>query len=160
MIEAVGWQYFDTYFRQCADLLAAGGRMLLQAITIDDRCVRAWRRRPVQFANTCVFPVGCLPSLRGDPALRRAGRAGGGRARGPHRAAIPTTLSRWRENFVAAADRVAELGYDERFRRLWRLYLSWSEGGFRERRIQDYQVLLAPKAAATGQGEVSLAARG
>ena len=111
------------------------------------------------FANTYVFPAGCLPSLE---VIRRCARRAGLAEVGLEdlTASYPTTLSRWRENFVAAADRVAELGYDERFRRLWRLYLSWSEGGFRERRIQDYQVLLAPKATATGHGEVSLAARG
>jgi len=53
------------------------------------------------------------------------------------------TLRRWRANFLAAAPRVSELGYDVRFRRLWSLYLAYCEGGFRERRIQDVQVMLA-----------------
>ena len=51
----------------------------------------------------------------------------------------PETLRRWRENFVGSAERVAELGYDLRFRRLWELYFAWCEGGFRERRIGDVQ---------------------
>jgi GNAT superfamily N-acetyltransferase len=54
-----------------------------------------------------------------------------------------TTLARWRERFVGAVERVAELGYDERFRRLWELYLSYCEGGFAEGRIRDFQLLLA-----------------
>jgi cyclopropane-fatty-acyl-phospholipid synthase len=54
-----------------------------------------------------------------------------------------TTLARWRERFAAAGERLAELGYDERFRRLWDLYLSYCEGGFAERRIRDVQLLLA-----------------
>jgi len=54
-----------------------------------------------------------------------------------------TTLQRWRERFLEEAPRLSELGYDERFRRLWELYLSYCEGGFRERRIQDVQLLLA-----------------
>jgi cyclopropane-fatty-acyl-phospholipid synthase len=54
-----------------------------------------------------------------------------------------TTLAHWRARFLAAHDRLAELGYDERFRRLWELYLSYCEGGFHERRIQDVQLLLA-----------------
>ena len=58
----------------------------------------------------------------------------------------PPTLRAWRENFLAAADPLEQLGYDRRFRRLWQLYLSWSEGGFRERRIGDVQVLLAKPA--------------
>ena len=54
-----------------------------------------------------------------------------------------TTLRRWRENFVRSENRLAELGYDRRFRRLWELYFAWCEGGFRERRIGDVQALLA-----------------
>ncbi len=53
------------------------------------------------------------------------------------------TLLRWRERFAAGAERLQELGYDERFRRLWELYLSYCEGGFRERRIENVQLLLA-----------------
>ncbi len=78
-------------------------------------------------------------------------------------ASYPLTLSYWRRNFIAAREKVAELGYDERFRRLWELYLSWSEGGFQERKIADCQMLLAgPLRSARGdQGrELSLAARG
>jgi cyclopropane-fatty-acyl-phospholipid synthase len=55
----------------------------------------------------------------------------------------PETLRRWRENFVRLAGRAADLGYDLRFRRLWELYLAYSEGGFLERRIGDVQALLA-----------------
>jgi cyclopropane-fatty-acyl-phospholipid synthase len=53
------------------------------------------------------------------------------------------TLRAWRANFDAHTERLEQLGYDERFRRLWRLYLTWSEAGFAERRIGDVQVLLA-----------------
>ncbi len=53
------------------------------------------------------------------------------------------TLVHWRARFLAAAERLHELGYDERFRRLWELYLSYCEGGFRERRIENVQLLLA-----------------
>ena len=53
------------------------------------------------------------------------------------------TLRRWRENFMANVERAQELGYDERFQRLWRLYLSWCEAGFAERRIGNVQMVLA-----------------
>ena len=53
------------------------------------------------------------------------------------------TLRIWRERFVANYDLAGELGYDEPFRRLWTLWLALSEGGFRERRIRDVQLLLA-----------------
>ena len=53
------------------------------------------------------------------------------------------TLRHWRQRFLGAPGRVAALGYDERFRRLWNLYLAYCEAGFRERRIRDVQLLLA-----------------
>ena len=63
MIEAVGWQYFDEFFRRCDALLEPGGLMLLQAITIDDDLYEA-EKGIRSFANTHVFPGGCLPSKR------------------------------------------------------------------------------------------------
>ena len=140
MIEAVGWQYFDTFFRRCAALLEPDGLMLLQAITIDDRFYEL-EKAARSFANTQVFPSGCLPSL---PVIRRcAQRAGLAElADDDITDSYPVTLRRWRERFAAAGEQIAALGYDERFRRLWDLYLCWSEGGFLERRIEDHQLLL------------------
>ena len=143
MIEAVGWQYFDTYFRRCAGLLEPGGRMVLQAITIDDRYYEL-EKAGRSFANTHVFPSGCLPSL--SVIRRSADRAGLVELeREDLTDSYPLTLRRWRENFAAARDRIVELGYDERFRRLWDLYLSWSEGGFLERRIENHLLSLAAR---------------
>jgi cyclopropane-fatty-acyl-phospholipid synthase len=158
MIEAVGWQYFPTYFRQCSELLADDGAMLLQAITIDDRAYHV-EKAGRSFINTYIFPGGCLPSL--EIIARSLARVTD--LRQVHLEDITehyaTTLQRWRERFVDASERVAELGYDERFRRLWELYLSYCEGGFRERRIQDVQLLLAKPGYRTERAPVvSLAA--
>ena len=143
MIEAVGWQYFDTYFHRCAGLLEPGGRMALQAITIDDRYGEL-EMAARSFANTHVFPSGCLPSL--SVIRHSAGRAGLVELeREDLSDSYPLTLRRRRENFAAAWDRVAELGYDERFRRRWELYLSWCEGGFVERRIKNHLLSLAAR---------------
>ena len=54
-----------------------------------------------------------------------------------------TTLQHWRERFATAEGELERRGYDARFRRLWRLYLAYCEGGFAERRIGDVQLLLA-----------------
>ena len=62
MIEAVGWQYFPTYFRRCSELLADDGAMLLQAITIEDRAYHV-EKAGKSFINTYIFPGGCLPSM-------------------------------------------------------------------------------------------------
>ena len=142
MIEAVGWQYFPTFFRRCSELVADHGAMLLQAIVIEDRAYEV-EKASRSFANTHIFPGGCLPSLQ--VIARNVARVTDFREAGLEdiTAHYALTLQRWRERFLAAAERVAELGYDERFRRMWELYLSYSEGGFRERRIQDVQLLLA-----------------
>jgi cyclopropane-fatty-acyl-phospholipid synthase len=142
MIEAVGWQYFDLFFRRCAELLRPDGLMLLQAITIADRAYEL-EKVTRSFIKQLIFPAGCLPSVE---VIRRSVE---------HVTDLrmldleditehyPETLRRWRENFVRSANRASELGYDLRFRRLWELYLAWCEGGFRERRIGDVQALLA-----------------
>ena len=118
--------------------------MLLQAITIDDRAYEVEKGNR-SFINTHIFPGGCLPSQRDHRALRgpahRPARGRAARTSPPHYA---ETLRHWRERFLARLDeRRARCGYDERFRRLWELYLAYCEAGFRERRIRDVQLLLA-----------------
>jgi cyclopropane-fatty-acyl-phospholipid synthase len=146
MIEAVGWQYFDDFFRRCDELLSDDGLMLLQAITIDDDIYEI-EKAARSFANTHVFPGGCLPSqgmiaacLERVTSLRQVWLD-------DITAHYPPTLAAWRQRFFAAWERLRSHGYDERFRRLWEFYLSSSEAGFRERRIGDVQALFAkPKA--------------
>jgi cyclopropane-fatty-acyl-phospholipid synthase len=146
MIEAVGWQYFDDYFRRCDELLTDDGLMLLQAITIDDRIYEV-EKAAKSFANTHVFPGGCLPSegliagcLERVTSMRQVWID-------DITAHYPPTLAAWRERFFAAWERLRGRGYDERFRRLWDFYLSSSEAGFRERRIRDVQALFAKPGA-------------
>jgi cyclopropane-fatty-acyl-phospholipid synthase len=142
MIEAVGWRDFGTFFERCSELLAPNGAMLLQAITIDDRAY-AVEKASKSFIRTYIFPGGCLPSL--EVISRCVARRTDMRSvhledLTPHYA---ETLRRWRANFEAAAVELDALGYDERFRRLWRLYLSYCEAGFDERRISLVQTVLA-----------------
>jgi cyclopropane-fatty-acyl-phospholipid synthase len=142
MIEAVGWQYFDHYFRTCDRLLSDDGLFLLQAITVDDRLYEI-EKASQSFANTHVFPGGCLPSIK------RIAESVGTVTQMREiwlediTAHYPPTLAQWRERFFAAWDKLRAHGYDDRFKRLWDYYLSSSEAGFRERRIGDVQVLFA-----------------
>jgi cyclopropane-fatty-acyl-phospholipid synthase len=142
MIEAVGWQYFPTFFKRCSELVKDDGAMLLQAIVIEDEAYEV-EKAGKSFMNTHVFPGGCLPSL--EVIGRTVARVTDFRQAHVDdiTAHYALTLERWRERFLAASERLSALGYDERFRRLWELYLSYCEGGFRERRIQDVQLLLA-----------------
>ena len=150
MIEAVGWQDFGTFFERCSELLAPNGTMLLQAITMDDRAYTV-EKASKSFIRTYVFPGGCLPSLEVISkcvAKRTDLRTVHLEDLTPHYA---ETLRRWRTNFEAATEQLEALGYDERFRRLWRMYLSYCEAGFAERRIGLVQTVLAKPLAGLDQ---------
>ena len=142
MIEAVGWQDFGTFFAQCSGLLEPDGAMLLQAITIDDRAYEV-EKASRSFMNTYIFPNGCLPSL--EVIAREIARRTDMQT--VHledlTAHYVETLRRWRERFIANTAELERLGYDERFRRLWTLYLAYCEAGFAERRISEVQMLFA-----------------
>lgn len=149
MIEAVGWQYFPTYFAHCSRLLADDGLMFLQAITIDERAYEV-EKASKSFINTHIFPGGCLPSLEvihscvaSETDLTTVWLDD----ITPHYA---ETTRRWRESFLGASELAAELGYDESFRRMWTLYLAYVEAGFRERRIMDVHALFAKPAWRSG----------
>lgn len=141
MIEAVGHQYLDSFFKKCSDLLKPDGMMLLQAITIaDQQYERA--RRGVDFIKKYIFP-GCFsPSV--TAMINSVTRSTDLRLFhlediGPHYA---TTLRRWRERFFENLDRVRTLGYLEPFIRMWEYYFCYCEAGFLERHVSDVQMLL------------------
>jgi cyclopropane-fatty-acyl-phospholipid synthase len=141
MIEAVGHQYFDTYFRRLEELLAPEGCALIQAITIEDRKFEEYRDS-VDFIRRFVFPGGCLPSVtRLVDSMRRVTTL-----RVRHLDDISDhyarTLGEWQRNVDAHAERLVEMGYDRTFQRLWRYYLAFCQGGFMERSIGDVQLLL------------------
>ncbi len=117
--------------------------MLLQAITIDDRAYPV-EKASKSFIRTYVFPGGCLPSLEVIAQVRRRGAPTCARSTSrtsrrttPRRCGAGARTSRRRRSELEA------LGYDERFRRLWRMYLSYCEAGFAERRIGLVQTVLA-----------------
>jgi cyclopropane-fatty-acyl-phospholipid synthase len=164
MIEAVGWKDFDTFFAVCSDRLAPDGAMLLQAIVMDDRAYEV-EKASKSFIRTLIFPNGCLPSreviakcVARDTDLHAVHLED----LSPHYA---ETLHRWRANFDAHGEQLEALGYDERFQRLWRLYLAYCEAGFAERRIGLIQTVLAkphwrPEAVAEAPAPATLEAVG
>lgn len=142
MIEAVGHEYLDGYFAKCSSLLKPDGLMLLQAITIADQRYEFYRRE-VDFIKKFVFPGGCLPSMfrmtqaaaqHTDLVIRQVQDIGLDYAR---------TLADWCSNFMAARDAVHQLGYDDRFVRLWHFYLCYCEGGFLERATSAVHLVLS-----------------
>jgi len=130
MVEAVGERYWDTYFAQLDRLLAPGGRVALQTITMPhDRMLAS--RHTYTWIQKYIFPGGLIPSVMAieDSLARRTRlRVAGRHDFGAHYA---QTLRIWRDRFLAQESEVARLGFDEVFVRMWLFYLCYAEAGFR-----------------------------
>ena len=139
MFEAVGAEYFATFFEKCNALLHSGGRMVMQTISVPERTFGALRDG-VNWMQKYIFPGGMLPSLaaidratnRTDLVLEDVEDIGRHYVR---------TLQEWRHRFEERIDDVRALGFDERFQRMWRYYLSSAEAGFATRSTGDLQVV-------------------
>jgi cyclopropane-fatty-acyl-phospholipid synthase len=140
MLEAVGEAYWDTYFTKLQQLLKPGGKAAIQTIVITDQHFERYRSRS-DFIQHYIFPGGMLPSP--GVLLRLAQRHGflieGLASFASHYA---ETLRRWRDHLDAEWSAIAAQGFDERFRLLWRFYLSYCEAGFDEGRIDLLQLAL------------------
>ena len=139
MIEAVGQRYLPTFFRTCQARLRPGGRMAIQAITIQDQRYRDYSKS-VDFIQRYIFPGGFLPSITAmnelmtrhtDFVVRNLFDMGPDYAR---------TLAHWRQRFVHAWQEIEKLGFDERFRRMWLYYFGYCEAGFNARTISVVQL--------------------
>lgn len=141
MIEAIGSEYLETFFAKCESLLKPDGRMVLQAITMQDRDYEQ-AQREVDFIQKHVFPGSFIPSLgvmQYAVAKATAMRVVNIEDIGPHYA---RTLREWRNSFFANLPKVRSLGFDDRFIRLWNYYLCYCEGGFIERHLGNSQMVL------------------
>jgi cyclopropane-fatty-acyl-phospholipid synthase len=129
MIEAVGWQYWPTYFQTIDRVLAPGGRVAIQAITMPhDRMLAT--RNTYTWIHKYNFPGGFLPSVRVLDEITREHstlRMAEPFSMGQHYA---QTLRLWDQAFLAAQRQVLDLGFDETFLRMWHFYLEYSRAGF------------------------------
>jgi cyclopropane-fatty-acyl-phospholipid synthase len=140
MVEAVGREYWPTYFGTIGRLLKPGGRACIQSIVIDDALFERYLHS-TDFIQQYIFPGGCLPS---PSEFRRQAAAAGLKvvdelAFGPDYA---ETLRRWRRQFLAERRAILQLGFDERFMRLWEFYLAYCEAAFDEANIDVVQFTL------------------
>ncbi|TWF92941.1 SAM-dependent methyltransferase [Saccharopolyspora dendranthemae] len=139
MIEAVGREYWSEYVTALDRLVAPGGRIGLQAITMPhDRMLAT--SSSYTWIHKYIFPGGQLPSIEAletafdtHTGLRRTER----HSFGPSYA---TTLRHWRQRFLSRWDEVRDLGFSERFRRMWDFYLAYSEAGFRSGYLDVWQL--------------------
>ena len=136
MIEAVGYQFYDEYFKIIGQLLKNDGEALIQAITIkDQRYSKAIQS--VDFIQKYIFPGSCIPSITAiqnsltsstDLVINDIRDIGHHYAR---------TLADWRKRFLKNKQEIRKLGFDDKFLRMWLFYFAYCEGGFEERVISD-----------------------
>jgi cyclopropane-fatty-acyl-phospholipid synthase len=141
MIEAVGEKYWPVYFEAIERRLAPGGVGVVQAIVMPHERMLA-TRNTFTWVQKYIFPGGLLPSIKviQDVTAQHTGlRAEVIRHLGPDYA---RTLRVWRSRFVERWPLIAELGFDDTFRRMWEFYLAYSEAGFRTGYLDDVQLLL------------------
>lgn len=143
MFEAVGEAYWSTFFSALRDRLRPGGRAGLQLITIREEAFAGYKRE-IDFIRRYVFPGGMLPP---PSALERLSAETGFEIVSDkgYAADYAKTLAVWRDRFNAAWPRIAALGFDERFRKLWAYYLTYCEVGFATGNIDVRQIVLAKK---------------
>ena len=140
MIEAVGHEYYSTFFKICSRMLRSRGLALIQGITIDEQFYER-AKRSVDFIQRYIFPGSCIPSVS---ALTQASAKVGDLGLihlediGVH---YPPTLRAWGRNIATKLPEIKALGYQPEFLRLWDFYLSYCEGGFLERSISTVHML-------------------
>ncbi|MDR3545675.1 MAG: cyclopropane-fatty-acyl-phospholipid synthase [Candidatus Limnocylindrales bacterium] len=139
MLEAVGAEYFATFFEVCDRALAPGGRMSLQSITFPDAAYES-QRRGANWIQQYIFPGGLCPSLA---VIERSTRdtnllITGVEDIAPH---YVRTLRAWRTRFLEQLDAVRAMGFDDRFVRMWEYYLALSEAAFATGATQDLQIV-------------------
>jgi cyclopropane-fatty-acyl-phospholipid synthase len=142
MLEAVGEEYWPAFFVTCDRLLAPGGSIALQTITMPHRRHLA-SRNAYGWIHKYIFPGGLIPSREAiDRVLRDASslRVTDAQDIGRHYA---TTLRHWRERFLSQRPRVHALGFDSTFVRMWEFYLAYCEAGFATGALGDAQLRLA-----------------
>ncbi|MBL0899176.1 MAG: class I SAM-dependent methyltransferase [Reyranella sp.] len=137
MIEAVGERYWPDYFATLKRHVAPGGSAIVQAIVIADDFFERYRRHP-DFIQTYVFPGGMLLS---PTSLREQCRQAGLKVAELYSFGLDyaRTLETWLGRFDKVADQVGRMGFDDRFRRMWRYYLAYCAAGFSTRRTDVLQ---------------------
>jgi len=140
MFEAVGERFWLEYFEVVAKHLKLGGKALVQSITIDERIFEQYRSS-TDFIQQYIFPGGMLPSPErfASHAVIAGLEIEEEYAFGPDYA---ETLRRWSQAFDHHQETIRQLGFDERFQRIWRLYYAYCIAGFNEGKTDVYQFLL------------------
>lgn len=140
MIEAVGMEYWDTYFKKIRSCLKDNGKALIQGITIQESLFEAYSTG-TDFIQQYVFPGGMLIT---DKIMEAQAVANQMRVVENFQFGLDyaKTLKIWKANFTSQLSDVQDQGFDSKFIRMWGLYLSYCEGAFRAERINVSQFLI------------------
>jgi cyclopropane-fatty-acyl-phospholipid synthase len=155
MLEAVGAEYFETFFRACDAALVPGGRLSLQSITFPDATYER-QLRGANWIQTYIFPGGLCPSLAvieratHDTRLLITGVTDIG-------ADYVRTLRAWRTRFMEQTGAVRSMGFDDRFVRMWEYYLALCEAGFATGISQDLQIVFEKRRGIAGSFQAAQA---
>jgi len=142
MIEAVGWEYLDTYTATISRLLKPEGMALIQAITIEDQRYEQ-AKKDVDFIKRYIFPgsfIPCVTAIQNSFTQCTDMKMAHMEDITPHYA---RTLDAWRKRFLANKSDIISKGYSEDFIRLWDFYFAYCEGGFAERVIGDVHLMFS-----------------
>ncbi len=143
MIEAVGQNYLESYFKTIKDSLSDGGKAAIQAITIDDSLYDRYRNKE-DFIQKYIFPGGFLPNKNTINKLvsKNGLSVNSYISYADHYA---DTLAIWRDEFNKKWSLIKEQGFDLTFKRMWEFYLSYCEAGFKSKNIDLIQFSLQSK---------------
>jgi len=142
MFEAVGRQYWDTYFKTIKNCLNQDGKAIIQTITIDDEVALGYKKR-VDFIQKHIFPGGVLPSKSEFINLAKANDLKVVEAF-DFGSDYQKTLINWLDNFNRVKEKVINLGFDEKFIRKWQFYLAYCAAGFGAKRtsVMQFEITL------------------
>ncbi|WP_435162562.1 class I SAM-dependent methyltransferase [Candidatus Pelagibacter bacterium nBUS_25] len=143
MIEAVGQNYLESYFKTIKHNLSDGGMAAIQAITIDDSLFDRYKNKQ-DFIQKYIFPGGFLPNKNTINKLvsNNGLTVNSYVSYADHYA---DTLALWRDEFNKKWDLIKNQGFDLTFKRMWEFYLSYCEAGFKSKNIDLIQFSLQNK---------------
>ena len=139
MFEAVGQEYFDIFFKKCEELLNDSGVLVMQIITMPDQRYKSYSKG-TDFIQKYIFPGGHLPSVGKILDVTSKHTKLNLLHMDDFTEHYAKTLNIWHENFIKKLDEVKDLGFDEYFIRMWRMYLCYCEAGFLTRNINLVQI--------------------
>ena len=143
MIEAVGQNYLESYFKTIKDNLSDGGKAAIQAITIDDSLFDRYKNKQ-DFIQKYIFPGGFLPN---KSTINKLVSNNGLTVNSyiSYADHYSDTLAIWRKEFNKKLDLIKNQGFDVTFKRMWEFYLSYCEAGFKSKNIDLIQFSLQNK---------------